>query len=648
LTQRIYRKGSWITLKANPADADQTVDVNEFAEAIHRSGIEMQNLKDRLPDTDYRYYKNRTKEGYQMSFTTNFDLEDIEIIAPPKPPKEKKVAKKKERHINPPVKPQDYVLFVELGSEPGGVAVFGPSGEGTPPDTAPVVNLDFVGWTNRTRENQDPPGLVGQATNRAGWFFEPFPPPIDAVEGLDVSVHIEESKPAFGFEQIVRVDQGHTAYPGSWVNPVEVNVLLSEWFWTYQDIPYPTRWYSVDPGPPPEGLCGYSWAMWEIYSPDGDDSADFHDINHLFYAVWIGGAGCYQGGKLSYWWPPEFNQYINKGQYWHEESCLLRYEDGYTIWPGDPYQDGMEAYYSGSVIPRSFGQVDAVLNDSIRVWGIIDYWGNYQFSLNDIYESDFPFTSWTARDYLNKTTITDYMKNYDYEGTFLAGGRHLEIHLGGGYFIPLANGTWNSSGWTVWKRVEFDKSCFTTPGDLTVRQEELILGNEGSANWVYDALTDNWYAEQWISGEYGTGYMSVVAGGQIYHVYEEKVKWSNGLFADFGIFTKEHTGINEEGEVDYQDVEPLYAYAVKIGEWTGSQHDTFVINGIKYGMVVDGLSYVTEEFNYLGGGEYNIPQASEAADTDGNSILPKAKVRMGIRKSYIPEEVFTSVEEEVF
>ncbi len=623
---RIFRQNTWITLKPDRDTEASFINIDEYEPRIRLALTALENLKLREPDLDRRYY-----EDYENRFEidTVFDAQTITIHGFPEV---QVVEEEDEKGLEAEF--ESYVLLVEMGHEPGAFAVFAPEGEGHGATGGMNANMTFVGWSNSIGSNQDPPGLVGQGTNRAGWLSDPAPPP-------------SADHPGTGYEQVKRVDQGWFAYTGKRYDPIEVTSLLEATSWTYEGIPYPNHWLSVDPGPPPYSLCGYTWKIHENYG--GPGGGDEYDERHLFYGVQT-------GGKYQSWWPPEFNQLITIQQQWHEEGVLVPYWAIYEVLPGDP-TDGLDVYYGDFVVPGSFSKTTETADRTKRIWGLIDEWGSYFYELEDLVREpcDFPYTQWLDRDPTAIDKIkTDHAMDYLIEGIHVADAWQLYA-ISGCRFWPSGTTTEHRWGWHVEKRKAWTKdeqiSGIVADGsawpDWTERMDTILEGNEDSVpEWTEEIWTGNYYAEEyhWERDPYVIG---VICNGQKYYVKHEGPENYSGAFCDYGIFTKKNTGINDAtGEVDVDSIEAIYAYAMKTGQTypSSTRLDTA---GVIYGMILDGAHYMTEEFAYMGGdngttldiknGDFDIPGARAAVDSDGNPVTAKPRVRVGLMTKFYPD-----------
>lgn len=622
MNHRIFRDNVWITLVPHPDTDGDRINIDEYEQRIKLALLELENLKAREPDLEVRFYTDY-ENGFEIN--TAFGMQTITVHGFPE---EVVVEEEEEKGLEANF--ESYVLLVEMGDAPGAFAVFAPVGEGHGPAGGMGANMSFVGWTNNISANQDPPGLVGQATNRAGWCDDPAPPP-------------SADHPGAGYIQIVRVDQGWRAYPGDWGNPTEVTALRDEYVWTYEGIPFTNHWESVEPGPPPESLCGYTWSIEPNYG--GDDSGEFHDTRHLFYGVET-------SGKFQAWWPPEFNQLITIKQYWHEETILSPWWAGWELTGYSTYI-GLDAWYGQYAIPASFGKVSHTVNDTRRSWGLIDNWGNYAFDIEDYYTAEFPFTEWGPVWREKAETKTDYATDWCNAGIHVADAWD-RFALAGGLFWPSDRAIEYHEGWQVGKRRGWTKeeqmSGIVENGEAwpywTERMGIILEGNADSAEWTLNPYTNIETASEWTRTR-DAYIMGILAGGAVYYVIEEAPENHSGCFCDYGIFTKKGTGIDPEtGEVDPATIEPIYAYSMKTGT-RKPDSTSFATDGIIYGMIIDGEHYMTENFPYLGGGspvtwdvnggDFGIPGAETAKDSDGNPVTAKPRVRVGLMLQYYPD-----------
>jgi hypothetical protein len=204
------------------------------------------------------------------------------------------------------------VLLVEMAAagyqsehDPKAVVVFKPVAGG---------KLEYVGYVNSYAEDSlDVSGLVGQTTHRLHWFKQ------DYKDEVDFS-HINVS-------QEYRIDQGKWAYDGDEDIEEVTYTQSSNNVWCYEDIEDADVWESVEPGPPPEDICGYTW------TPPGE-GGEYTDLKHLFYTIET-------GDLITYHWPEEFNQEIIRYQYRNEEGAAYRWKDRLHACFDDALQEGL-------------------------------------------------------------------------------------------------------------------------------------------------------------------------------------------------------------------------------------------------------------------------------------------------------------------
>ena len=545
-----------------------------------------------------------------------------------------------------------YCLLVEMKSvassyedPPDGFAIFVPTAghlpiSGSIDDSMGAVGMRFYGYTTHMVDNTyDPPGIVGQPTWRLMWC--------------------KDENEVRTIEQVARVDQGWTAYDGNW-NTEEVTAILNEYVWTYEDIPYTYRWYSVDPGPPPPSV-GYTWAIDPAYSPDGEE-ADYHDERHLFF--WIEA-----GDTITYHWPPNFNQLVTRAQIWNENNYLTRYIDGsHPAYDDDDTYNvyGIEAALGYDVLfPNGFAKYKRTVDYTVRYWGVIYGYSSY-LGLQDRVAgepTDFPHTDWGVNDlYATNEILTEYNRRYDWEGVYVK-DRWKEMFIQGQVLWE------NTPDWylSTFGRINVRTPVVDNPeypeidGDvredyfnyaLTAAQLEIIAGNEDLYDFEWLGSGDNRYYED---GEttVANGWFSVNAGGDEFVIRKEEVMYEyeyNNIkyqyktdmrFEDVGIFTKKNTGIavDEDGVISVvpEKIQPIYAYALEI-EGTPSylQYQKLVC-----GMVLDGKHYRTDEFlldqdsyavwhKYYAERNYKVPELVGAKNRDGDLIYCKPFVRVGI------------------
>lgn len=188
---------------------------------------------------------------------------------------------------------------------------------------------------------------------------------------------------------------------------------------------------------------------------------------------------------------------------------------------------------------------------------------------------------------------------------------------------------------------------------LTDEAKELMEGNSDAYDWNGGNednpphLPRRNYAEAW--DRKGLGNVSVNVGGEIYYTYAMEsygTVWSDYLrehvhrvtssrCKDYGIFTKTDTGIDEDGEVDAETIDPIYAYSVII------YGDTDAQDGIIYGMVIDGKHYKTDIFPFIEPSVQSVTMFRVPGAGDGSGgktswgLYCTHRVRVGVKKTTI-------------
>ena len=592
------RNGVWFTI---PIAKDAVYSRELLEKQIHTSLLGLQNLKDRSPGLDQMRFE---KPG-EYVIKSVFGRDDI-LIYP------STIQKGKKKKIEREDTGFTYVLLVELGHAPvyaaGGFAIFEPSGEGEGPNGEGLVNLKFAGWTNIVTENKDPLGIVGQTTYREGWCNSASVLPIG------------------GVEQVKRVDQGWHAYDGDEELEERTGIYAEHNIWTYEGIDFTYHWVSVDPGPPPPAICGYTWSIYTEYG--GDTSAgQFHDEQHLFYRVEVG------GNQITYMWPPECNQVIERHQEWHQECGAWMYKDWLRdeIWT-DGVDVGLDAASGSFMFPNTFGRVDVLYDDSVRIWGNI--YGSSSFKPEDSSETAFPHTAYQPEPDWSETVGSEYARDYWSGGVYIktTDDSFPEFFIQGCVRWPQGGNYSSQNGYRYYLREEVTSSRFygTYYENATARQREIFLGNKSMVSeWPNpDYWTGLTYIEEY-SDTRDDPDIIINCGGNEYVV-------KKGVYApyfyDHGIFTKKDTGLNSDGLVDHTKVDPIYVYSVDVA--SGSNFS------VVYGMVLDGLHYRTDEFTGNGiAAEVDIPGCENAVDSLGVLIKGDVNVRIGIKKITVKEEI---------
>ena len=507
-----------------------------------------------------------------------------------------------------------YVLLVEMEGGPAGFAVFEPRQGG---------ELALTGWTNQVVDtNKDPLGVAGQETYRLRWCSQK-------------GVEADPSIPWKNIEQMKRVDQGYLAYDGDpWTEEVTECGTMSN-YWTFENIAFAYHWISVDPGPPDPGYCGYTWAVPVGYG--GPGGADYWQEAYLFYMT----AYAYPTHiSLINWWPEEFNQYLIKFQYNNNEGGAFKFKEYENPAWDDAFYIGVEAACGYFLFENTLTASLESFNDTERIWGIV--WGtgwinpdgtHGGFPESDrVAPNDFPYTDYKDLDpWRWHTHITEYHRMFSTDGVYVYDTDDLFIQG----CTRLGGQLWYEVGGSADIREEIDIGVnFEHPEDLTERQLVLLEGN-GEGFPAHGITTrDN-------------GETVINCGGIEYVVVDETVcgTWADndfiyqyhraGNFRDYGIFTKDKTGVDEENNIVPTEIEPIYAYSCEVvSEGSGDVGTTII-----YGMVIDGEHYKSEEFNKLGPNSayYDIPTGSEYRCT--------CYVRIGLQNSGAPNKPGVTITE---
>jgi hypothetical protein len=591
-----------------PIGKDAVYDHDLLERQIKCAMSALQALKDRSPGLDQMRYE---LPG-QFTVSRNFGVDQITIV-PQKTAGGRAAKEAKERVYGP-----NYVLLVEMGGGPSAFAIFAPSERGQEANTGDgSANLALAGWTDMVSDiNLDPPGIVGQQTFRARWCAKVLvsggPYPIDILPD-DLEALAFES-----VEQVKRVDQGYLAYPGE-NDTEEVTQCGTYWnYWTYEDIPETE--YHVYPGPPPPDLCGYTW------SPPGDSSGEYHDLQHLFWYRFRGPAPQPDGsgGRIIDFWPVEFNQEYIYATHVRREGGVFRYIDYDRSEWDDAVDVGVMQACGEFLFANTFTNIVSRWENSHRYFGIV--WGTYASPVDNIPSGSFPYAGFTNGPAYSEEVSSDFSRVWDLDGVYVKDDTN--------YFIQglrrNTEGNWTdgTAGRLGEREARIPANMFDTPlvDAMTERQLTILEGNEGAAAFEYNPWTQIWEYEEQTDPERIERDVMINAGGREYFIFREQkltaTEFISSSFQDYGIFTKENTGVKKNNEVDAEKVDPIYAYSVlKVNESNQAKK-------IIYGMVLDGLHYRTEEFDGADGA-YSVPGTENAPDPCTE------RVRIGIRKPKI-------------
>ena len=635
---RFFKGGNFFTI-INPPGFDESKEIrlDEYASIIHQTEQAMTLMKMREPDNEVSFHHD---EDRKFHLSSQFGRNEITIYGDPVeiPGEEKEEPKKKYIIAQKPC------LLVEMyrtGEHPGdprpegrwmpgAFAIFVPSGEGMGEHSAaPYANLSFAGVTTSIIENEmgvhDPPGLIGQPTYRLGWC-KSGPPTIarEPLPGMGAGVSIEQLK---------RVDGGWTAYEGDEVEEEVTEIYTANNNWSWENIEW-IYWRSDPiPGPPPEAVCGYTWS--ERYNDNYDSSADYSDDRHLFYGIVV-------GSGLAWWWPEEFNQFREIKEQWYENAMLYRAKDSYADQWDYADQIGFDVAFSGMLFPNGFSRVQMNTYKTYRDWGLL--WGSYYFSDTDISGvGDYPYLGYTPVEQAEDTVSEGGVHRwYDEDGVYVK-DRWSEFFLNG---VSLYYGRWRFlEGWMqIEERDEQGEDRFAYPIDepsthaLTERQKKIIEGNSDAYGWNAGTFPNRQY-EEGLSGRDLCWYAINVGGKEFWLKRQWRCgTWTYGNityyhdsavgFQDYGIFAMPDTGIDKDGNVDAETIEPIYTYCYV----TGGHPITDGGTG-RYGMVIDGLNYLTEEYAFAGGSStqrYVVPDTANVKDSDGVKLECWGLARAGV------------------
>jgi hypothetical protein len=587
--------------------------MNQYVDLLNMLGLEGGRKSLQLTD------------GTIINLTTTRFLNKMQIIVPPKPVIEKKL--EIPVPLNEPYTTEEYCLLVEMkvgdADDPTGFAIFVPDKD--------TKKLKFVSVVTGYEENtQDPLGLIDQTTYRLNWCKE---------EIIPWETDSPEVKYNRVVEQLKRVDQGYLAYDGDAYIEECTEIVGYSNIWTYEDIPFPVFWESVTPGAPNPQMCGYTWDIYAEYG--GPGIADFHDERHLFYRVEVG----YNPGVVILWDPREFNQVIIKNQSWNAEGGAMKaiydYEGSeYNGWWDTVDQTGFMAACGSFIYPNSFTKRKTILNDSLRKWGHI--WGSYWNSPEDMPPTaEFPYLTHPEGIYAERSIESPYLRWLSNDGIYVKDRDDLYI-----YSSVRNTAISNDVGYRYMQRTEYSEDYISQPTD---RERILMEGNEAvSSEWKYDYYSGEYYIEKWTESTI-PGEVTLTVGEEEYVLFQETALADHtynditgndvlsGHGSDFGIFTKEDTGIKAEivdgktiNRVDPETVDPIYVFSFA-KEIDGAEDE------IMYGMWIDGELYKSDFFapDDSGYWRYIVPEAAGAFDRDNNPLLCSDMVRAGvIRERY--------------
>jgi len=623
-------------------------EVNDFHNNLSEIKADIQTMRD-TNDHPQKWGHNPGKWDIQQSH----GITNVNIYGKQEELEEEVKDKEEEKFVSV----KTYCLLVEMGNSsfgdytPDAWAIFVPGDDGHKENILGAANLTLKGFTSASIENElgvhDPPGWVGQATKRLRWCKKGTNIP-GVVPILPNTI-----------EQVKRIDGGWLAYPGErYPRGSEVYEVSEIWeysnLWSYEGIDYVNRWYSVTPGPPPEGVCGYTWAIHPNYSPDGWE-ADEWDRKHLFYGV------NHASGKLLYVWPEELNQLIEKREKYRVNTCLYRSQDAYDdLWNIVGWKEvqgdrTMEEVVGTLCFPSSIGRLTVTNNNTERIWGLV--WGDqYTPTLTQVKEiMDFPFTDYEQRtDSFLKDIDTDYFKDHynGYGGIFVR-DRWQDFFINS--FRRWSNGNMLTQDYmTIQIRTEqvpADRFTGALLANLTDNQLEILKGNEDAVPEWFGSGDDRLYRIG--TDTYAPHVHGVTAGGKDYLITNAKVVgqftdgynvqqsyWTYLVCTDYGIFAKVGTCTKGEGALTVVDPENIkkenviYAYAGHVrGGVAGEDYSTAF-----YGMILDGLHYKTEEFVRLSSGKFLVPGTEDARDEDNQRIYCGIRVRIGVITSNFIEK----------
>lgn len=562
--------------------------------------------------------------GGYIHANTLFGVDSAYIYVPPLPGITKKKAPQEEVVMS-----SEYVLIVEMrGSEaeyqPYAFAVFTPErGD----------KLKFAGVTNSVIEdNFDPPGIIGQTTFREHWLRRK----------VYANDSIVTDAPIVEYEQMKRVDQGYWAYDGDYeAEEVTMNGTYNN-LWTYENIEHTTTQQWPTPGPPPPEICGYTWDIYSEYG--GTGIADYHDTLHLFYMVKV-------ADELSYWWPDEFNQIIPQQGHWRENAVVCKYVDKYDVSWDTAESVGIESACGHLIFPNTFSQHRIELDQTTRVWGCL--YADYTY---DIGISNFPYLTYTHMDYRMMEKVTAHLRYFPTDGVYVYGvepadtifiqgvTRWEEPYYQVKYWSQTRRGVadpydlpFTPAEYDPYDHIGILFSKIRDPELLTENQLLLMQGNDPSETWPTNSKNDVIYT-------YLPGKVMINCSGTEYYITDEIILDEQNLskrepdWNDYGIFTKDGTGIDKDGNVNPDTVDPIYAYSLIMADHLASGYAN---HGMIYGMVLDGVNYISDEFPVIFSGPYltlvepQVPGTEDARSKQGVPVFMTSKVRVALKKSYI-------------
>jgi hypothetical protein len=304
------------------------------------------------------------------------------------------------------------------------------------------------------------------------------------------------------------------------------------------------------------------------------------------------------------------------------------------IWYGDiVFEDiGLFAAFQDWILPNGFAKISVLYDDSRRIWG--DIWGTSVFPAvdNSSGMDTFPYNDYGEVLFRDFKITSDYNRVFS-DGVYVKDSD--DIFIAGLYRQDQSATFYQDWILRVGKRDPVLESVFLYPETLTDRMKELMLGNADSFTWTYNYYTTLWEYEESRAVEDQSD-LVINCGGDEFMVFQQYELGETPGFADYGIFTKKDTGLDLDGKVSASKVEPVYAYSVVKGYIEDGEQDAII-----YGMVLDGLHYRTEEFiaQYMTSWEVAISGCENVKDSLGNTIKPCDKVRIGVKKITVKEEI---------
>lgn len=484
---------------------------------------------------------------------------------------------------------------------------------------------DFMKAEDIKYNTKDPVApRTGQDTWRTQWYDKTT---LSLVEGGGVK---EET--ITRILQCQRVDGGHKAYEGDpleWEEGGLYSTLIdnSENIWDDERPSYCPAILSnitIDPGPPTGADLEVFEDLYPGYEWDwcGYNDGPFSEFYGLFLVADV-------GVKTSWWYPREFNQYVNFQYDFQILNCthIATYEHDSRGWPETHHFTETESaaaeYYSKrgwQCWPVETGSFTAVTDE-------YPLYLNY-YSTKDIGAEAYPYTTPTPVPYQDE--YAEYYMGIPDAGYGGNNGVYVDHELE--YFIFLgaeyAPFGWDNRGWMFEERLPCNIDLrFNSPGDLTAREVELLAGNWFARSDWKDPGYWGGLVYPPETGESWTDFYSFMVGiyceGKFYPEFEATPDssdnyWGNAIdhrtwyennhyTPDLGIFT---TGVYDEPGDTLKEKEIKYAYALRDTTGDGANQGRF---GVLLGKTKGDRTHVYSEWYPESNNYYlTIPEVTKA------------------------------------